>query len=295
MKIIVFGAGFVGNKLIERIDNGDYANLWYSEQIEIIAVIDNSPSAAVASKWGGVLSPSEIFAHSFDGIVIAVDVDATGNQAITNALTMYCQLLQLGVPENKILLHAMVSGYRQLRIGFINKLAEFLPDEGNVAEAGVFRGQFAGYINKTFPERKLYLFDTFTGFDETDIVQETELTQKWIEQHGQARFGLGNETITLLRCPYRDKVVVMKGYLPDTFSGLTDERFAFVNLDLDLYAPMLSALKFFYPRMVTGGVILCHDYYFDANPGVKKAVLEFAAETQATIVPINDEYSVAIV
>jgi O-methyltransferase len=44
--------------------------------------------------------------------------------------------------------------------------------KGNVAELGVFRGDFAKFINMSFPDRKLYLFDTFEGFDKKDIEVE---------------------------------------------------------------------------------------------------------------------------
>lgn len=37
--------------------------------------------------------------------------------------------------------------------------------QGAVAEVGVFQGEFAQYINVAFPDSKLYLFDTFDGFD----------------------------------------------------------------------------------------------------------------------------------
>jgi hypothetical protein len=40
---------------------------------------------------------------------------------------------------------------------------------GNVAELGVYQGGFAQYINQIFPDRKLYLFDTFEGFNESDV------------------------------------------------------------------------------------------------------------------------------
>ena len=36
---------------------------------------------------------------------------------------------------------------------------------GNVAELGVFKGIFSKIINKKFPDKKLYLFDTFESFD----------------------------------------------------------------------------------------------------------------------------------
>src|ERR1700730_12705012 len=45
--------------------------------------------------------------------------------------------------------------------------------KGNLAEVGVYKGKFARYINYYFPERVLYLFDTFEGFDKRDIINET--------------------------------------------------------------------------------------------------------------------------
>lgn len=40
---------------------------------------------------------------------------------------------------------------------------------GAVAELGVFRGDFTALMNRRFPDRTIYLFDTFTGFLEEDI------------------------------------------------------------------------------------------------------------------------------
>ena len=40
---------------------------------------------------------------------------------------------------------------------------------GAVAELGVYRGQFASCMNRLFPERTLYLFDTFEGFDPEEL------------------------------------------------------------------------------------------------------------------------------
>ena len=47
---------------------------------------------------------------------------------------------------------------------------------GNVAELGVYKGKFARYLNQYFPDRLLYLFDTFEGFDNRDIEREKAKT-----------------------------------------------------------------------------------------------------------------------
>lgn len=41
--------------------------------------------------------------------------------------------------------------------------------QGSLAELGVYQGELAKYINKTFPDRELHLFDTFEGFCESDV------------------------------------------------------------------------------------------------------------------------------
>jgi O-methyltransferase len=49
-------------------------------------------------------------------------------------------------------------------------------------------------------------------------------------------------------------------YFPDSANAVNDE-FGFVNLDMDLYQPMLAELKFFLHRMISGGGVLLHDYF----------------------------------
>src|SRR3954463_2256349 len=43
---------------------------------------------------------------------------------------------------------------------------------GSVAEVGVYKGEFSKRLNQLFLNRKLYLFDTFSGFDERDVSVE---------------------------------------------------------------------------------------------------------------------------
>jgi hypothetical protein len=149
-------------------------------------------------------------------------------------------------------------------------------------------GDFAALINRFYPDRTLYLFDTFSGFDERDLsINEVE-----------TGFGKGltftNEEISVLKCLHQEKIVVKKGYVPRTFSGLENERFAFVSLDMDLYKPQLAGMEFFIPRMSKGGVILVHDYYNPKFPTLKQAVAQVAERFDMVSFPIGDNWSIAI-
>lgn len=67
--------------------------------------------------------------------------------------------------------------------------------------------------------------------------------------------------------------------------------------ELDLYQPMLAGLQFFYDKMVSGGVILLHDYFSKELPGVKEAVEKFEQETNRKLckVTIGDFCSLAVI
>lgn len=41
-----------------------------------------------------------------------------------------------------------------------------------------FRGEFAKYIHRAFPHSKLYLFDTFEGFDQRGVKYEKERSKE---------------------------------------------------------------------------------------------------------------------
>ena len=163
--------------------------------------------------------------------------------------------------------------------------------KGAVAELGVYRGDFAKEINRIFPNRELFLFDTFEGFPEQDINYEIEnnlLTNR------SGKFSNTSVEYVLSKMMYPEKCVIKKGYFPDTTEGM-EEKFAFVNIDVDLYKPMLSGLEYFWERMENNGYIFVHDYFSEVYSGTQKAIEEFSEKYNLAFIPIGDTHSVAFV
>lgn len=155
--------------------------------------------------------------------------------------------------------------------------------EGNAAEVGVYKGKFARYINQYFPLRKLYLFDTFQGFDEKDIKAEVGLGLNNVNQD----FSNTSVDVVLKNMPFPQQCIVKKGFFPETTAGIEDS-FVFVSLDTDLYEPIYQGLIYFYPRMAHGGYIFVHDVNNDLYKGAAKAVNQFSMEQHISFVPIPD-------
>lgn len=157
--------------------------------------------------------------------------------------------------------------------------------EGSIAEVGVFKGEFARLLNKCFPQKPLYLFDTFEGFSELDFKTENEPAAY---KETANNFKNTNVTTVLSGMVNERMCVIKKGYFPETAAGLENEKFCFVSLDADLYKPIYDGLTFFYPRLVKHGYIMVHDYNNAEYPGAKKAVQQFAIENELSPIPIAD-------
>lgn len=162
--------------------------------------------------------------------------------------------------------------------------------KGSVAEVGVYKGEFAKFINRAFPEKKLYLFDTFEGFDKKDI--NVEVSNNF--SSGDQDFSNTSVNEVLSKMSKKENCIIKKGYFPDSLDGLEDS-FCFVSLDPDLYKPILDGLEYFYPRLEKGGYIFVHDYNNDAYAGAKQAVREFCQKYDVPFVPITDSWGTVVI
>ncbi|MCL2712186.1 MAG: TylF/MycF family methyltransferase [Methanomassiliicoccaceae archaeon] len=180
-----------------------------------------------------------------------------------------------------------------VRVSSLELVAEEIYDkaiDGAVAELGVYRGDFAKIINEAFPDRKLYLFDTFEGFDDRDTNIEKE--KKFSE--GDQDFSDTNIELVLSKMKHPENCIVKKGYFPDTAKDV-NESFVFVSIDADLYEPIYNGLVYFYKNMEGGGVIFVHDYNNDVYKGAKEAVRKFCAENDIGYFPLSDACGTAVI
>lgn len=164
--------------------------------------------------------------------------------------------------------------FRYRSFEYMSELIEEDEIEGAVAELGVFRGTFSSLINQRFPERKLYLFDTFEGFDQAEIDKESDLGRC------DAMFAQYHTDTSLERMlanlPFPQKGIVCKGLFPQSVTEEAEkETYAFVSIDVDFEDSIYAGLNFFYPRLNEGGAIFLHDYNSAYLSGVRTAVKRY--------------------
>lgn len=172
------------------------------------------------------------------------------------------------------------AGSSNIRIIF-QLLEPALALPGDVAECGVWQGwtliPTGLFLRRRAPMKRLLGFDSFQGLNDT-VSRDVALggdddprkrvggfsntSYEAVEQRVR-QFGLAG-TVSLVR-----------GYFQDTLPRHAESRFCFVHLDCVIYESYRQCLQFFYPRMVTGGVILLDEYRDPPWPGCTQAVDEF--------------------
>ncbi len=249
-----------------------------------------------------IIKPRQILSYTFGKIFVSP-------RKPMHFLPIVKQLIEeIGIEEDKIEVMETSHDYRNVyldeRRRWIKEFAGYAYKNingGSVAECGVYHGETAMFINEFFPDRRLYLFDTFEGFSDYDIGEELKRgNENYINGSFSKKCFNADSSEDIMetvrkRMLFPEKVELIKGYFPDSAASIND-RFAFVNLDMDLYTPMLAGLRFFWDKMLQGGVMLLHDYFHPELPGVAEAVMEFEAEIgKVAKVPIGDGCSIAII
>lgn len=294
--IIIAGAGQFGHAIC-RLLNRNFVNiLGYADNRA--ADMQRKPEAYGESpisnrNEGGEFEPP---VYSFEAAVkLNPDTFIIGVGDEERSREMETQIRKLGF-EGTVFRIRDFYGMIDARMAVIREIALGIRElgiAGHIAELGVYKGDTAWQMNELFPEKNLYLFDTFSGFYSTDIEAEREHNYS---RPGHVEFGDTSVDFVCSRLPYPERAVFCKGYFPESAENLDGLRFSMVSLDADLYKPTLAGLEYFVPRLNKGGAIILHDYNNPAFAGVKAAVKDFeAAYGRLDKVPVCDLHGSCVI
>jgi len=161
---------------------------------------------------------------------------------------------------------------------------------GDAVEVGVYKGNSARVLHELLAGsgRRLFLFDTFYGFDRADIVGVDATVE---------HDGFLDTTVEAVRnFVGADNTVLVPGLFPESAAGIAlPEAVAILHVDCDLYAPMKAALELFYPRMRPGALFVLHDYASGHWPGATQAIDEFFSGKPESPVVMPDKSGSAVV
>jgi len=165
---------------------------------------------------------------------------------------------------------------------------------GDTAECGVFRGagSFLVLSATAGQERTHHIFDSFQGLSDPTAVDTPNdpAAHRWTP----GELSVPSQVVMQNLRAFSEAVVLHAGWIPDRFSEAASCRFAFVYVDVDLYSPTIECFRFFYSRMVPGGLLVCDDYGFVDCPGARMAVDEFLADKPERVIHLTSGQGVVI-
>jgi O-methyltransferase len=178
-----------------------------------------------------------------------------------------------------------------------------LPLSGARAECGTYRGATALLLAHAWRSRQpafagedLYLIDSFVGTSESGRHDLIPVRGADGSTRREAFFPVATADISpeLVRGYFNEfpRVSICAGWIPQVFAQMSERNWAFVHLDVTLYEPTLAALEYFFPRMTSGGIIICDGSIF--CPGAKKAWDEFCASRHVPFVILGNRESILI-
>jgi len=164
----------------------------------------------------------------------------------------------------------------------IGELDKVLALEGDVAECGCYRGLSSYLICSRMKQHRAdfdgtgyQIFDSFQGLsapqaeDTGPAPEGAQSPSPGDVQAGRFSASLADVKRALSAFP---SVEYFRGWIPEAFPATTDRRYRFVHVDVDLYRPTRDSFEYFWPRLVSGAVMVCDDYNWT---GARRAVEEF--------------------
>lgn len=189
----------------------------------------------------------------------------------------------------------------QTRHDLVRYFLATLQASGARVECGAYRGATALLLchawrseRSDFKGENYYLVDSFSGTSDSSVHDLIPVREPGGPTRMAPFFPPGKTDVKSdeVRGYFREfpEAQICEGWIPGVFQKLPQTSWAFVHLDLTLYEPTLAALRFFYPRLSSGGVIVCDGSVF--CPGAQQAVDEFSASENASYVLLGHRESV---
>lgn len=158
--------------------------------------------------------------------------------------------------------------------------------EGDFVECGTNTGIMSlavcEYIDFNRLDKSFWLFDTYEGIPLDQISDEEQA------------MGRANENDMYFDCYEVTKqnfsefpnAHLVKGRVPDTLKDVSIEQVAYLCIDMNLLAPEKAALEYFWPKLVSGGMVVFDDYGWSGYRLQKDSHDAFARENGVEILEL---------
>ena len=199
-------------------------------------------------KYGVLILPKHKYHYNMAGLITCKNIDFMKEPKFINATMAGQELYESPEPN--------FNGWiRHLNLWAIYH-AKLL--NGDFVECGVWRAATAKanmvYIDfQNMDDRKYYLFDTFCG-----LTKEYSDSESYEMYKNDYKDDVYSFVVDVFK--ENHNVIIVRGPVPDTLTKVNIRRVAYLSIDMNCAFPEIEALKYFWPKIVPGGLIILDDY-----------------------------------
>ena len=151
-------------------------------------------------------------------------------------------------------------------------------DEYNLVECGTANGVTAYYALKEISDKiekskfKMHLYDSWNAMRKNELL-ETEIDH--VGNYSELDIDITKNNLK----EFKNNLIYHRGYIPESLISIESPKsIVYMHIDLNSANPTLSALEFFFPKLVRGGVILFDDYGQEEYKDTKHAIDMFFSD-----------------
>jgi O-methyltransferase len=158
--------------------------------------------------------------------------------------------------------------------------------DGDFVECGVNTGVYSlavcQYVDFNRLDKAFYLFDTYRGLpagqmhDEERAARTAESEQFYSECYELARSNFAAYP----------RAHLVRGTVPETLSTVGIDRVAYLSIDMNLALPERAAIEWFWPKLVSGALVILDDYGWEPFSLQRRTMDEFAASVEVEILTL---------
>jgi O-methyltransferase len=127
--------------------------------------------------------------------------------------------------------------------------------DGDFVECGVNRGGLSrvviDYVDFASSNRRFFLLDTYKGHPDVASPNRNDYQECY-------------EDVLRTFAPFSN-VRVIRGSVPETLSLVDSDQICYLSIDMNHPTPEVAALRFFWPKLVLGAIVLLDDYSFSEH------------------------------
>jgi len=156
--------------------------------------------------------------------------------------------------------------------------------EGDFVECGVNKGILSSsimeFINWNYLNKQFFLFDTFNGLDPKYTTEQEKQTEEY-----QKHISYYSECFEQTKKNFKEfkNIHLIKGSVPETLKDVQINTICYLSLDMNCAIPEIAAAEYFWPKMVSGAMVLLDDYAYAGYEEQKREFDKFAYRKNITI------------